>query len=140
MTKGGLSTRGGISETNEGTAINSGGQVRLQSGGATSMTNTTTNAKGGTVIAADKGVKTATVKDRNEVLKLGASKRSDTGGTPVAAAPTPAQPAADIAKKPKGYVIAPAPKVAAAKKKEVKPVRTQTRKPAAMKKPPPPAQ
>ena len=154
MTKGGLSTRGGISETNEGTAINSGGQVRLQSGGATSMTNTTSNAKAGTTIAASKGVKTATVKDRNEVLKLGASKRSDTGGTPVATKPAtprtaarptkadgPAQPAdaattATTGSKPP--VIAATRKPATEKKKEVKHVRAQTRRQAPPKEPPPP--
>ena len=142
MNKAGLSTRGGINEINEGTAINSGGQVRLASGGATSMTNTATNARAGTTVAAGKGVTSVTVKDRSEVLNLGASKRSDTGGTPVAAAPAkpwtaaspstasdPALPA--VTAKAQGPVIAATRKPASASKKEPgKPKLAHTRKPA----------
>jgi hypothetical protein len=135
----GASVRGGVNESNEGTAINSGGQVRLQSGGQTSMTNTTTNAARGTFTDAAKGVKTALKKDRNEVLNLGASKKTQSGGAPVAPAArlawtgaTPARAGEPAAKKPQGPAIGDARKPAA-KKKAVKPVLAQGRKPAAAK-------
>ncbi len=134
----GVSVRGGVNESNEGTAINSGGQVRLQSGGLTSMTNTTTKAARGAVTEAAKGVKTVTRKDRNEVLNLGVSKKTESGGTPAApakpawTAATPAKAVEPAAKKAPGPVIGGARKPAA-KKKEVKPMLAQARKPAAPK-------
>jgi filamentous hemagglutinin len=89
--------RGGTSETNQGTAINSGGQIVLKSGGATGMTNTEATAARGVVTEAGKGVKTATVKDRNDVLNLGVSSKNSSTGAPLAKenAPawTPAAPA-----------------------------------------------
>ena len=100
--KKGAGIQGGTNETNQGTAINSGGQVVLKSGGATSMTNTESTARRGVVTDAKKGVKTATVKDRNEVLNLGVSSKNSSAGAPLAketatapAAPStsPAQPA-----------------------------------------------
>ena len=140
VSKLGAGVRGGINESNEGTAINSGGQVRLQSGGQTSMTNTGTNAARGTVIDAAKGVKKATVADRKEVLNLGVSKKTESGGTPVAPAAKPAWTAATPAKagepaikKAQGPVIGGARKPAVAKKKDARPVLAQTRKPAAPK-------
>ena len=132
----GASVRGGVNESNEGTAITSGGQVRLQSGGQTSMTNTTTKAARGAVTDAAKGVTTTTRKDRNDVLNLGASKKTESGGTPVtpvtppAPAAAPARAAEPAVKKTPGPVIGGARKQAA-KKKEVKPAPVQGRKPAA---------
>jgi hypothetical protein len=102
--KKGAGIRGGINESHQGTAINSGGQVVLKSGGATSMTNTETAAVLGTVTEAGKGVTTATVKDRNDVLNLGASVKNSSKGAPLAkpAAPVwkPATPAKEPAWKP----------------------------------------
>jgi filamentous hemagglutinin len=97
--KKGAGIRGGINENHQGTAINSGGQVVLKSGGATSMTNTETAATRGVVTEAGKGVSTNTVKDRNEVLNLGVSSKNSSAGAPLAkeAAPawTPASPSKD---------------------------------------------
>ena len=94
--KKGAGIQGGTNEKNQGTAINSGGQVVLKSGGATSMTNTESTARRGVVTDAGKGVRTTTVKDRNELLNLGVSSKNSSAGAPLAkgAAKTPATPPA----------------------------------------------
>jgi filamentous hemagglutinin len=96
--KKGAGIRGGIDEKNQGTAITSGGQVVLKSGGATSMTNTESTGGRGVVTEAGKGVKTATVKDRSEVLNLGVASKNSSAGTPLAKGKEPAW----VAAKPSG--------------------------------------
>ena len=95
--KKGAGVRGSTEEHNQGTAINSGGQVTLKSGGAASLTNTETSAARGVVTEAGKGVSTATVKDRSDVLNLGVSSKNSSTGAPLpkekAPAWTPATPA-----------------------------------------------
>jgi hypothetical protein len=88
--KKGAGIRGGTNENHQGTAINSGGQVVLKSGGAATMTNTETTAARGVVTEAGKGVTTATVKDRNEVLNLGVSAKNSSAGAPLAKETAPA--------------------------------------------------
>ncbi|MET0962203.1 MAG: hemagglutinin repeat-containing protein [Noviherbaspirillum sp.] len=142
----GASLRGGVSESHEGMAINSGGQLRLESGGQTSMSNTGINAARGAVTDAAGGVRTATVKDPKEILNLGASKKSETGGTSVAPAPqapwkaaTPARDGGAAAPADAAKVKAPAPVIGGARKQTVakkdakavkpaKPVTAQARK------------
>nr|WP_314623230.1 hemagglutinin repeat-containing protein [uncultured Noviherbaspirillum sp.] len=82
--KKGAGIRGGIDEKNQGTAITSGGQAVLRSGGTTSMTNTESTARQSVVTDAKKGVRTATVKDRSEVLNLGVSTKNSSTGAPLA--------------------------------------------------------
>lgn len=82
--KKGAGIRGGIEEKNQGTSITSGGQAMLKSGGTTSMTNTESTAQRGVVTDAGKGVRTATVKDRSEVLNLGVSAKNSSTGAPLA--------------------------------------------------------
>jgi hypothetical protein len=122
--KKGAGIRGGTNENHQGTAINSGGQVVLKSGGAATMTNTETTAARGVVTEAGKGVTTATVKDRNEVLNLGVSAKNSSAGAPLAkeTAPawTPASPSKDSAAAPAG---AKAGKHAAHKPAPKKPVK-----------------
>ena len=98
--KKGAGIRGGINESHQGTAIVSGGQAVLKSGGATSMTNTETTAARGTVTQAGKGVTSATVKDRNDVLNLGASVKNSSKGAPLAKPAAPVWKPATPAKQP----------------------------------------
>jgi filamentous hemagglutinin len=120
--KKGAGIRGGINENHEGTAISSGGRVALKSGGTTSMTNTETTAARGTVVEAGKGASSATVKDRNDVLNLGASVKNSGAGAPLAKsddqAPKPATAARDQAWKPATPARDPAWKPAAPSKAE----------------------
>jgi hypothetical protein len=72
------------------------------------MTNTETTAARGTVTEAGKGVTSATVKDRNDVLNLGASVKNSSKGAALAKPAAPVWKPATPAKQPAWKPAAPA--------------------------------